>query len=87
MKTDNPRDFGNVGLLVGGNSAERGVSLDGGQAVLAALRRNEIATELFDGSTALFEAINDGRINRVFNLIHGPGGEDGAIQGALQLPM
>ena len=33
----------------------------------------------------LFEAINAGRIDRVFNLMHGPGGEDGAIQGALQL--
>jgi len=77
--------FGNVGLLVGGDSTEREVSLDGGQAVLAALQRSNIATEIFDGSAALFEAINDGRINRVFNLMHGPGGEDGAIQGALQL--
>lgn len=85
MKTNDPGAFGNVGLLVGGDSAEREVSLDGGKAVLAALQRSGIATEMFDGSEALFEAINDGRINRVFNLVHGPGGEDGAIQGALQL--
>jgi len=85
VKTNDPGRFGHVGLLVGGDSAEREVSLDGGRAVLAALQRKHIATELFDGSAALFEAINDGRINRVFNLIHGPGGEDGAIQGALQL--
>ncbi len=85
MKTNDPGCFGNVGLLVGGDSAEREISLDGGQAVLAALQRKQIVTELLDGSAALFEAINVGRIDRVFNLIHGPGGEDGAIQGALQL--
>ena len=84
-RINDPARFGRVGLLVGGDSAEREVSLDGGRAVLAALRRNQIETELFDGSAALFEAINEERIDRVFNLIHGPGGEDGAIQGALQL--
>ena len=85
MKCVDPGQFGNVGLLIGGDSAERDVSLDGGRAVLAALKRNHISTEMFDGSGALFEAINHGRIDRVFNLVHGPGGEDGAIQGALQL--
>jgi len=85
MKISDPGRFGNVGLLVGGDSAEREVSLDGGRAVLAALQRKHIETEVFDGATALFRAINDGRIDRVFNLMHGPGGEDGAIQGALQL--
>jgi D-alanine-D-alanine ligase len=85
LKTGDPNDFGNVGLLVGGDSAEREVSLDGGRAVFAALQRNHIKTEMFDGSGALFRAINEDRIDRVFNLIHGPGGEDGAIQGALQL--
>ena len=85
MKTSDPGCFGNVALLVGGESAEREVSLNGGRAVFAALQRNRIKSEVFDGSAALFEAINAGRIDRVFNLMHGPGGEDGAIQGALQL--
>jgi D-alanine-D-alanine ligase len=85
MKTADPSRFGNVGLLVGGDSAEREVSLDGGRAVLAALKNSHITTELFDGSAPLFKAISEGRIDRVFNLVHGPGGEDGAIQGALQL--
>ena len=85
LKTDDAGRFGRVGLLLGGDSAEREVSLDGGRAVLAALQRNRIATEVFDGSAPLFEAINEGRVDRVFNLMHGPGGEDGAIQGALQL--
>lgn len=85
MKTSDPRTFGNVGLLVGGDSAERDVSLNGGKAVLAALQRSNVDAEMFDGSAALFESINAGRIDRVFNLVHGPGGEDGTIQGALQL--
>lgn len=84
-KITNPEHFGRVGLLVGGESAEREVSLDGGRAVLAALERNRIEVKMFDGSAALFNAINEGRIDRVFNLVHGPGGEDGTIQGALQL--
>ena len=85
LKTMDPGDFGRVALLVGGNSAEREVSLDGGKAVLAAMQRKQVETEMYDGSTALFEAISEGRVDRVFNLVHGPGGEDGAIQGALQL--
>ena len=85
QKVINPDDFGRVGLLVGGQSAEREVSLDGGRAVLAALQRKQIKTEMYDGSSALFDAISAGRVDRVFNLVHGPGGEDGAIQGALQL--
>ena len=84
-KTTDPLSFGNVGLLVGGDSAEREVSLNGGRAVFAALQRNGIRVEMFDGSDALFGAIKAGGIDRVFNLMHGPGGEDGAIQGALQL--
>ena len=85
MKITDPRDFGNVGLLVGGDSAEREVSLNGGSAVFAALQRMQIQAEMFDGSADLFKAISAGGIDRVFNLMHGPGGEDGAIQGALQL--
>lgn len=84
-KITNPGDFGRVGLFVGGQSAERDVSLDGGRAVLAAMQRKQINTEMYDGSDALFDAISTGRVDRVFNLVHGPGGEDGAIQGALQL--
>lgn len=85
MKVSDARAFGRVGLLVGGESAEREVSLDGGKAVLAALQSRQVDTELFDGSPSLFKAIDEGRIDRVFNLVHGPGGEDGTIQGALQL--
>lgn len=83
--SSNPKDFGRVGLLVGGDSAERAVSLDGGVAVLSALQRRKVNVELYDGGPALIKAVIEGKVDRVFNLIHGPGGEDGAIQGALQL--
>jgi D-alanine-D-alanine ligase len=84
-KTNDPAAFGHVGLLVGGESAEREVSLNGGRAVYAALERRGVSVEMIDGGTALIEAIRTGRIDRVFNLVHGPGGEDGTIQGALDL--
>jgi len=85
MKTNDPAAFGHVGLLIGGESAEREVSLNGGRAVFAALQRNGVSVEVIDGGSALIKAIDDGRIDRVFNLVHGPGGEDGTIQGALDL--
>ena len=77
--------FGKVGLAVGGDSAEREVSLNGGRAVAAALQRLGIEHEVFDGAMNLFAGIREGRVDRVFNLIHGPGGEDGSLQGAAQL--
>ena len=59
MKTSDPKAFGNVALLVGGYSAEREVSLNGGRAVLAALKRKHVKAEVYDGSAALFEAIHE----------------------------
>lgn len=85
LKTSDPGDFGHVALLVGGDSAEREVSLTGGAAVAGALERSGISYSLFDGAQDLFTAIQSGQVDRVFNLMHGPGGEDGAIQGAMQL--
>jgi D-alanine-D-alanine ligase len=84
-KVQDPRLFGRVGLVIGGTSAEREVSLNGGRAVAAALARNGIDHQVFDGPLALFDAIGRGEVDRVFNLLHGPGGEDGSLQGALQL--
>jgi len=80
-----PADFGRVGLLVGGDSVERDVSLDGGDSIAQSFARSGIQYGMYDGAPALFEAIGSRGVDRVFNLMHGPGGEDGAIQGALQL--
>ena len=85
LKTREAADFGRVGLVIGGSSAERQVSLDGGRAVAAALAQNQVQFEEFDGPLPLLEAILRGEIDRVFNLLHGPDGEDGSLQGALQL--
>jgi D-alanine-D-alanine ligase len=84
-KVHDAAEFGSVALVIGGDSAERQVSLDGGEAVAAALARNGVDFSVYDGTTALFEAIYKGGVDRVFNLIHGPDGEDGSLQGALQL--
>ena len=72
-KVSDPRAFGRVGLVIGGDSAEREVSLNGGRAVGAALERSGIDYQVFDGPLALFDAIGRGEIDRVFNLLHGPG--------------
>ena len=85
LRISDPADFGRVGLVIGGESAEREVSLNGGKAVGAALARAGIDYRVFDGTRLLFEAIQHGEIDRVFNLLHGPDGEDGSLQGALQL--
>lgn len=85
MKLSDPKEFGRVALVIGGESAEREVSLNGGKAVGAALGRGGIDYRVFDGPQTLFEAITRGEVDRVFNLIHGPDGEDGSLQGALQL--
>ncbi|MCW8871187.1 MAG: D-alanine--D-alanine ligase [Xanthomonadales bacterium] len=85
LKIRDPKQFGRVGLVIGGDSAEREVSLNGGRAVSAALERNGIDCQVFDGPQVLFDAIGRGEVDRVFNLLHGPGGEDGSLQGALQL--
>ena len=85
VQVRDPAAFGCVGLVIGGESAEREVSLNGGKAVGAALQRRGIDCQVFDGPLALLEAIRRGEIDRVFNLLHGPDGEDGSLQGALQL--
>jgi D-alanine-D-alanine ligase len=85
LQVRDPALFGCVGLVIGGESAEREVSLNGGEAVDAALQRRGINCRVFDGPLALLEAIGRGEVDRVFNLLHGPDGEDGSLQGALQL--
>ena len=85
LKVNDPGDFGRVGLVIGGQSAEREVSLRGGKDVGAALGRNGVDYSVHDGALELFDAIGRGEVDRVFNLLHGPDGEDGSLQGALQL--
>ncbi len=78
-----PRAFGRVAVAMGGDSAEREVSLDSGANVLAALQSRGVDAHGVDGVPALLEGLRAGRFDRVFNILHGRGGEDGTLQGAL----
>ncbi len=77
--------FGRVAVVMGGNGAEREVSLDGGRDVLAALQGQGIDAQAVDGAPALLRRIENGAFDRVFIMLHGRGGEDGTLQGALDL--
>ena len=80
-----PNSFGKVGVLMGGMSAEREISLMSGNGVLAALRAKGIAAHAFDpGERPLGDLATQG-FARVFIALHGRFGEDGSIQGALEL--
>jgi D-alanine-D-alanine ligase len=79
------RDFGKVAVLMGGKSAEREISLMSGQNVLAGLRRKGVDAHAFDpAARPVFELKRDG-YQCVFLALHGRYGEDGTVQGALEL--
>lgn len=78
-------DFGKVAVMMGGKSAEREVSLKSGAAVLAALRSSGVDAHRFDPSEKPLEALHAEGFQRVFIALHGRGGEDGSLQGALDL--
>ena len=78
-----PAAFGRVAVLHGGTSAEREVSLVSGAAVLAALERRGVDAHGIDCGEDVIERIASGGFDRVFIILHGRGGEDGTIQGAL----
>lgn len=75
--------FGRVAVVMGGDSAEREVSLNSGAGVLAALQSVGVDAFGVDGIAELLQAIQAGRVDRVFNILHGRGGEDGVLQGLL----
>jgi D-alanine-D-alanine ligase len=86
VKITDARQFGRVAVVMGGQSAEREVSLDSGRNVLAALRAKGVDAHAVDGIPALLDALRAGHYARVFNILHGQhgGGEDGVLQGALE---
>lgn len=77
-------DFGKVAVLMGGESAERDISLQSGNAVHAALCNSGIDAHAIDFSKSEFKQLVNGGFDRVFIALHGRGGEDGTIQGALE---
>jgi len=79
-----PQAFGRVAVLMGGGSAEREISLRSGQAVLAALQRQGVDAQALDPAETPLEALLEGGYEHVFIMLHGRGGEDGVMQGALE---
>lgn len=75
--------FGKVAVLLGGDSAEREVSLRSGQAVTKALQNAGVDAHPFDPAHNPLAELKEQGFTRVFNVLHGRGGEDGTIQGAL----
>ena len=77
------QDFGRVAVLFGGTSAEREISLKSGQAVLQALQQAGVNAQAFDPAEQNIGDIK--AYDRAFIVLHGRGGEDGTMQGALEL--
>lgn len=81
-----PSDLGKVAVLMGGWSAEREVSLKSGAAVLTALLEKKVDAHKIDVQRdSIFDDLKAGKFDRVFIILHGPGGEDGVIQSVLEV--
>ncbi|MBJ2127752.1 D-alanine--D-alanine ligase [Alteromonas sp. IB21] len=85
QKTHLPSEYGKVAVLLGGDSAEREVSLNSGNAVLNALLRQGVDAFAFDPAKRPLTDLLELNVDRALIMLHGRGGEDGSMQGALQL--
>ena len=79
------KQMGKVAVLMGGRSAEREVSMMSGQGVLAALRARGVDAHAFDPAEQGLEDLRAQGVQRCFIALHGRFGEDGTVQGALEL--
>jgi D-alanine-D-alanine ligase len=84
VRIRNAAEFGRVAVLLGGSSSERKVSLETGNAVLAALLKRGVDAVAWDPAEHGMQKFPDAGFDRAWIALHGPGGEDGAMQGALQ---
>lgn len=80
-----PSDYGKVAVMYGGTSAEREVSLKSGSAVLKALVNAGVNAHGFDPAEKSVASLVTEKFEHVVIMLHGRGGEDGSLQGALQL--
>jgi D-alanine-D-alanine ligase len=78
-------EFGKVAVLLGGPSSEREISFLSGNAVLAALREKGIDAHAFDPKQRPLHQLAAEGFDRVFIALHGRFGEDGTVQGALEV--
>lgn len=84
LRIKNTADFGKVAVLLGGSAAEREISLNSGNAVYQALKAQGVDAVAIDVTGSPIQALADVKADRVFNVIHGRGGEDGVLQAVLQ---
>ena len=84
LSSIDPKAHGKVAVLMGGSSAERPVSLMSGAGVLAALQSLGVDAHGFDPAERPLQALKDEGFQRAFIALHGRGGEDGTLQGALE---
>ena len=85
LRVQRAEDFGRVAVLMGGWAAEREVSLASGAQVLAALQRRGVRAEGVDATPAKILALRSDGFDRIFNVLHGTGGEDGVVSAAMSL--
>jgi D-alanine-D-alanine ligase len=82
---ENAEDFGTVAVLMGGKSAEREVSLKSGVAVHAALIARGVNALAVDVTNDVITSLAKLKVDRIFNILHGRGGEDGELQAVLDV--
>ena len=84
MNQNDKKQLGKVGVLLGGRSAEREISLMSGSGVLAALKSRGVDAHAFDPAERSLADLAAEKFDRVFIALHGRYGEDGSLQGALE---
>jgi D-alanine-D-alanine ligase len=85
MNLNKSGQFGRVAIMMGGSAAEREVSLKSGAAVYNALKNSGVDAVAIDVTASPIDALAGHKVDRVFNIIHGRGGEDGVLQGVLEV--
>lgn len=79
----NPARAGRIAVIMGGSSPEREISLKSGAAVLASLQSQGYAAQGLDSKQPVLPQLDSIGCERAFVVVHGAGGEDGSVQGAL----
>jgi D-alanine-D-alanine ligase len=85
LSSSGPLTHARIGVLMGGQSAEREISLKTGQAVHAALLRRGYDAVTIDVDASIAQQLRERKVELVFMALHGPGGEDGTMQGLLEV--
>jgi D-alanine-D-alanine ligase len=85
IRVKDPHRFGKVAVLLGGRSSEREISLMSGAAVHKALQMRGVDAHCIDAADDLIATLQTGAFDRAWIALHGRGGEDGSVQGLLEI--